>query len=147
MAKSKHSGKFLLPRPQDDSQDDIEVRRTISPALLLDIFDEPIVFQRAYVGLTGSAVAALFLSYAVYTTERQPPEAEGWFKKSGEEWKTETGLTRFEQQTARRILRELDILIERKYGLPAELYFKVRVDRLMELLSDQADARWGHIQF
>lgn len=126
---------------------DEQVRRTITPALLLDIFDEPIVFQRAYVGLTGSAVAALFLSYAVYTSERLPAEAEGWFKKTGEEWKAETGLTRFEQQTARKILRDLGVLIERKYGLPAELYFKVRVDHVLELLSAQADARWGQIQF
>ncbi len=144
MAKSKR----LVPRGNDGSAaHDEAVNSTITPALLLDIFDEPIVFQRAYVGLTGSAVAALFLSYAVYTTERLSAEAEGWFKKSGEEWKTETGLTRFEQQTARRILRELDILIERKYGLPAELYFKIRIDRVLELLSAQADARWGQIQF
>lgn len=144
MAKNKR----LVPRTEDGrTADDEAVRRAITPALLLDIFDEPIVFQRAYVGLTGSAVAALFLSYAVYTTERLPAEAEGWFKKSGDDWRIETGLTRFEQQTARRILRELDILIERKYGLPAELYFKIRVDRVLELLSAQADARWGQIQF
>ncbi|KAB2319011.1 hypothetical protein F8A86_11700 [Betaproteobacteria bacterium SCN1] len=129
------------------SKADEQVSSTITPALLLDIFDEPIVFQRAYVGLTGSAVAALFLSYAVYTSERLPAEAEGWFKKTGEEWKAETGLTRFEQQAARKILRDLNILIERKYGLPAELYFKVRLDRVLELLSAQADARWGHIRF
>lgn len=49
------------------SKADEQVSSTITPALLLDIFDEPIVFQRAYVGLTGSAVAALFLSYAVAT--------------------------------------------------------------------------------
>ncbi|MBN8781406.1 hypothetical protein [Thiobacillus sp.] len=144
MAKIKR----IVPRGNEGmAARDEAVNSTITPALLLDIFDEPIVFQRAYVGLTGSAVAALFLSYAVYTTERLPAEAEGWFKKSGEEWKNETGLTRFEQQTARRILRELDILIERRYGLPAELYFKVRVDRVLELLSDQANARWGQIQF
>lgn len=144
MAKSKR----LVPRDNESrAAHDQAVNSTITPALLLDIFDEPIVFQRAYVGLTGSAVAALFLSYAVYTTERLSAEAEGWFKKSGDEWKTETGLTRFEQQTARRILRELDILIERKYGLPAELYYKIRIDRILELLSAQADARWGQIQF
>jgi len=144
MAKIKR----IVPRGNEGmAARDEAVNSTITPALLLDIFDEPIVFQRAYVGLTGSAVAALFLSYAVYTTERLSAEAEGWFKKSGEEWKTETGLTRFEQQTARRILRELDILIERKYGLPAELYFKIRIDRVLELLSAQADARWGQIQF
>jgi len=127
------------------SPDDQAVYNTLSPAMLLDIFDEPIVFQRAYASLTGSAVAALFLSYAVYTTERLPHEEEGWFRKTGEEWRAETGLTRFEQQTARRILRELDILIERRAGVPAELWFKIRVDRLLEQMSLQADARWGHV--
>lgn len=127
------------------SPDDQAVYNTLSPAMLLDIFDEPIVFQRAYASLTGSAVAALFLSYAVYTTEHLPHEEEGWFRKTGEEWRAETGLTRFEQQTARRILRELDILIERRAGVPAELWFKIRVDRLLEQMSLQADARWGHV--
>ena len=130
--------------PMSPSADDQAVYNTITPALLLDIFDEPIVFQRAYVHLTGSAVAALFLSYAAYTTERLPQEAEHWFKKSADEWRAETGLTRFEQQTARRILRELDILIERRVGLPAELWYKIRLDRLFELLTLHADARWGH---
>jgi hypothetical protein len=127
------------------STDDQAVYNTISPAMLLDIFDEPIVFQRAYVSLTGSAVAALFLSYAIYTTDRLPKDAEGWFRKTGDEWKAETGLTRFEQQTARRILRELDVLIERRAGLPAELWFKIRIDRILELLSDQAEAKWGQV--
>lgn len=116
----------------------------INPALLLDIFDEPIVFHRAYVPIAGSALAALFLSYAVYSTDRLPHEAEGWFKKTGDEWLQETGMTRFEQQAARRVLREKDILIERRVGLPAELWFKVRTDLLLELMSDEADARWGH---
>jgi hypothetical protein len=124
------------------SPDDLEVNNTITPGLLLDIFDEPIVFQRAYVGLTGSAVAALFLSYAVYTTERLPQAAEGWFSKTIDAWQAETGLTRFEQQSARRILRDLDILIERRYGVPAVLLYKLRLDRLLERLSDQADSRW-----
>lgn len=117
--------------------------KSINPALLLDIFDEPIVFHRAYVPITGSALAALFLSYAVYSTEHLPLEADGWFKKSSEEWLKETGMTRFEQQSARRILRDKGILIERRYGLPAELWFKVRTDFLLELMSDEANTRWG----
>lgn len=145
MAKSKNRATPPDGLPMNPSPDDQAVYNTLSPAMLLDIFDEPIVFQRAYASLTGSAVAALFLSYAVYTTERLPHEEEGWFRKTGEEWRAETGLTRFEQQTARRILRELDILIERRAGVPAELWFKIRVDRLLEQMSLQADARWGHV--
>lgn len=145
MAKSKSRATPPDGLPMNPSPDDQAVYNTLSPAMLLDIFDEPIVFQRAYASLTGSAVAALFLSYAVYTTERLPHEEEGLFRKTGEEWRAETGLTRFEQQTARRILRELDILIERRAGVPAELWFKIRVDRLLEQMSLQADARWGHV--
>lgn len=143
MAKNKSRTAPPDCLPVHPSKDDLAVFNAVSPAMLLDIFDEPIVFQRAYVGLTGSAVAALFLSYAIYTTERLPKDAEGWFRKTGDKWKAETGLTRFEQQTARRILRELDILIERRVGLPAELWYKIRVDRMLELLSEQAEAKWG----
>jgi hypothetical protein len=145
MAKSKSRAIPPDTLPMNPTPGDQAVYNTISPAMLLDIFDEPIVFQRAYVSLTGSAVAALFLSYAIYTTEHLAQEEEGWFRKTGDEWKAETGLTRFEQGAARRILRDLDILIERRAGLPAELWFKIRMDRLLECLSEQADAKWRHV--
>lgn len=143
MAKIKTRTPDTLP--MSPTADDQAVYNTITPALLLDIFDEPIVFQRAYVHLTGSAVAALFLSYAIYTTERLPKDAEHWFNKTADEWRNETGLTRFEQQTARKILRDREILIERRAGLPAVLWYKIDIDRLLELLSLNADERWGHI--
>lgn len=118
-------------------------RASMSPAMLLEIFDEPIVFQRAYVGITGSATAALYLSYAVYQTERLEPEEEGWFVKTADDWHADTGLTRFEQQTARRVLRDLGILIERRVGMPAKLWQKISGEQLLELLAKQADERWG----
>lgn len=122
---------------------DMQVQNFISPAMLLDIFDEPIVFNRAFVGITNSAIASLFLSYAIYTSEKLDSEAEGWFSKTAEEWQRETGMTKFEQQAARKILKEKQILIERKYGMPALLYYKVRMSTLMDLLSEQAEQRWG----
>ncbi|MEQ1602416.1 MAG: hypothetical protein ABL885_11705, partial [Methylophilaceae bacterium] len=120
MTAKKSGRKIVLPEnrcapetPHGEGQDQFEydqnqnelVQQYITPNLLLDMFDEPIVFNRAFVGITHSAVAALFLSYATYTTEKLPREAEGWFTKTIEEWQNETGLTRFEQTTARRILR------------------------------------------
>lgn len=129
----------------NQSPDDQAVQRTITPALLLDVFDEPIVFNRAFVGITGSATAALFLSYTIYTIERLPPENEGWFEKTHEQWHEETGLTRFEQRNARRILVNLEILIERRVGMPARLLFKIRADRLIELLTIQSNERWSGV--
>lgn len=115
----------------------------LSPAMLLEVFDEPIVFQRAYVELTQSVTAALFLSYAVYDTERLDPESEGWFHKTSDEWKQDTGLSRFEQESARKKLRELGVLIERRVGMPAQLWSKISSERLLELLAQQADERWS----
>lgn len=115
----------------------------LSPAMLLEIFDEPIVFQRAFVDLTGSAIAALYLSYAVYTTEKLDADAEGWFQKTAEAWTAETGMTRFEQQAARKVLRELGLLIERRAGMPAMLWCKISSERLLEMLASQADAKWS----
>jgi beta-glucosidase/6-phospho-beta-glucosidase/beta-galactosidase len=128
---------------QDAMVQDAMVQKFITPHMLLDIFDEPIVFIKAYVGITHSAVGALFLSYATYTTEKLPREAEGWFSKTIEEWQNETGLTRFEQQTARRILKEKEILIERRVGMPSTLWFKISKDALLDALLAQSDARWG----
>lgn len=133
-----------LPGTLVPATDDAEIMRSaISRGMLLDIFDEPIVFNRAFVGITGSAVASLFLSYAIYTTDRLVAESEGWFEKTFDEWKEETGLTRFEQRAARKILVDLDILIERRVGMPAKLMFKIRSERLLELLRQQSDMRWG----
>jgi hypothetical protein len=143
---TKQRTKTPASLPMNPSPDDQAVYHTISPALLLDVFDEPVVFNRAFIGITGSATAALFLSYAVYTTERLPVANEGWFEKTHNEWGEDTGLTRFEQKAARHILTELGILIERRVGMPARLLYKLRADRLMELLTLRANERWAGIQ-
>ena len=57
----------------------------LPPELLLEVFDEPIMFHRCYVALTGSVTAALVLSYASYATEElvdlDAGEHDGWFVK------------------------------------------------------------------
>jgi hypothetical protein len=111
--------------------------------MLLDIFDEPIVFHRSYVPIAGGITAALFLSYASYAYDQLPPENEGWFTKTQAEWEQDTGLTRREQETARRMLRERGLLEERKVGMPAVLWFRVNWARLREMLEEQAHKNWG----
>lgn len=140
--KSHKKSADMTEQDYDQSELDSAVQQFITPHMLLDMFDEPIVFHRAYVGITGSAVAALFLSYATYSTEKLDQAAEGWFSKTCEEWQKETGLTMFEQRTARKILRDKGILIERRVGMPSALWFKIRKDVLLDELSAQAESRW-----
>jgi hypothetical protein len=102
------------------------------------IHDRPIAFHRAYVTITGSVTAALFLSQAAYWA-RRTKDADGWFHKTRDEWEAETGLTRREQETARQRLRQLGIIEEHLRDTPARLFYRVNSDRLDELV-DAADS-------
>lgn len=106
----------------------------LSEALLLHIFEPPITLHRCLVPLTGSVTAALMLSQAIRATEELDSAACGWFTKSQEQWSEETGLTRWEQETARRILRSTGLLEEQRSGMPARLWFRVCEARLWEAL-------------
>ena len=108
----------------------------LTPNLVMEIFDVPITFHRSLVRVTGSVTAALMLSQAIAWTETLVPDAQGWFTKSQAEWSEDTGLSRWEQETARRILRQTSLIEERKWGVPAKLWFRVRNDRIWQALHD-----------
>ncbi len=93
-----------------------------------DVFDRPIAFQRSFVSLTGSINAALMLSQAVYWSRRC---TDGWFYKTQGEWQEETGLTRTEQETARKNLRAKGFIEEKKRGVPCKVYYNVRMKNIL----------------
>lgn len=94
----------------------------------------PIAFHRSFVDVTGSVTAALFLSQALYWSSRTK-DPEGWFYKTIDDWKNETGLTRHEQDTAKSKLSRLGLLEIKKKGVPATLYFRISWDKLEESFS------------
>lgn len=99
-----------------------------------DVLDRPIAFNPAFKKITGSTVAALMLSQAWYWSKRTSDE-NGWFYKTIAEWEDETGLTRSEQETARKHLK--DILEVELRGIPATLYYRVDKPKILELLGVQ----------
>ena len=141
---------YLLAEPQT-SHPDAAVDPAVDPALLLEILGQaPIVFHRIFVDITGSVTAALWLSYALYALEAHPAHHDGWFSKSQDEWQRDTGLTRREQETARRRLRVLELLEERR-AMNLPLAFRVDCLRLHALIDTHArrahasmpiDERW-----
>ena len=100
------------------------------------ILDRPVAFQRAFKTITKNTVAALFLSQAWYWSKRHNND-DGWFYNTQEDWEEETGLTRFEQETARKILKRLSILEEKRVGVPAKLYYRLDKDRIAQMLDFQ----------
>ena len=113
----------------------------LTPSLVLEVFDLPITFHRCLVRVTGSVTAALMLSQAMAWTEDLASEVEGWFMRSQGDWAEETGLSRWEQETARRVLRNCGLLEERKMGMPARLWFRVNRQRLGAALRELSEQR------
>lgn len=100
-------------------------------SLLLQLIDRPIAFQRSFVRLGVGVTGALLLSQMVYWHNRTDGE---WFYKTQAELEDETGLSRYEQEGARKKLLSCGVLEELKKGIPAKLYFRVNESRLQELL-------------
>ncbi len=102
-------------------------------------FDRPVAFHRSFVSIrtkTGGKLgvaSALMLSQAIYWARRSS-DNEGWFYKTQEEWEEETGLTRREQETARKRLRATDFWHEELRGMPARLHFRVDFEALAAAL-------------
>lgn len=96
---------------------------------LAEMLDRPIAFQRAFVSLGVGITGALMLSQAVYWTCRTE-DADGWFYKTMDEWEAETGMTRSEQEGARRKLVKCGVLEEMKKGVPCRLYYRVNMDAI-----------------
>ncbi|STW99198.1 hypothetical protein [Kluyvera ascorbata] len=97
----------------------------------LQLVDRPIAFQRSFVRLGVGITGALLLSQIVYWQNRMDGQ---WFYKTQADLEEETGLTRYEQEGARKKLVSCGVLEEAKRGIPAKLYFRVNQLRLEELL-------------
>jgi hypothetical protein len=98
--------------------------------VLQDALDRPIAFHRVFVKLIGSVTAALMLSQAIYLTKRANSGGVGWFYKTITQWEEETGISRHEQETARKALRRFSFWQEERRGVPAQLYYRVDIQAL-----------------
>lgn len=122
----------------------MSIHSNTSPVASWDIFRKllrrPIAFHRVFAQITSSATAGLFLSQLFYWSEHTN-HPDGWFYKTAEEWEQETTLGRREQETARKKLRALGIVEEKKADLPRKLYFRLNREKLVQAvhrLSDDA---------
>lgn len=95
--------------------------------MLYATLQKPISFHRIFVDLAGSVNAGLFLSVAF----SWQPRDESYFWKTQKDWEEETGLTRREQEGARKRLVGLGLISEERRGVPARMHFRVELDAIM----------------
>ena len=106
-------------------------------ALLQVITSKPVAYYVAFANVGGGVTSGVFLSQLLYWTGKGK-DPDGWIYKVQGEWEQETGLTRREQETARKRLRQVGILQEKRAGVPARLHYRVDVDKLIDLLADKS---------
>ena len=100
--------------------------------------DQPIAFNKHYVFIGCGINGALMLSQLVYWTSRAK-NSEGWIYKDHHDWTMETGLTRKEQHTARKVLKDLGFISEKKHGVPPRVYFRVERENLYKSLIEYSE--------
>jgi hypothetical protein len=102
-------------------------------ALIDAMNDRPIAFNRHYVSLGCGITGSLMLSQMMYWSKRTQ-DKNGFFYKTQEDWEEETGLTRREQETARKRLKQLGFVTEHKHGVPCKVHFKVEHEAIHDAL-------------
>ncbi len=111
-------------------------------ALASELTGDYVPYYPRLAKLVGSVKAAVLLSRLVAWTGHfqrggDPRHRDGWLWKTSEALRQETGLSRHEQDGARARLKALGLLEEQLRGLPAQLHYRVNLDRLGTLLGQQ----------
>jgi hypothetical protein len=84
--------------------------------------------------MVGGATTGLFLSQLLFLSDKGA-NPEGWVYKSEAEMGTETGLTKREQQTARRKLLALGVIAIMRGGFRNTYHFKVLWEKLYQVIT------------
>jgi hypothetical protein len=84
--------------------------------------------------IVGGATTGLFLSQLLFLSDKGA-NPEGWVYKSEQEMGKETGLTKREQQTARRKLLALGVIAVMRGGWKNTYHFKVIWERLYQVIA------------
>ena len=103
-------------------------------AIIKLLGDRPVAYHPILAKALSGVVEAVFVSQLLYWYGRGKLE-DNWIWKTQEEWTQETGLTRSNQETARRNLKKLGILKEKRKGVPGKMHFQLDLDRLADLLT------------
>lgn len=95
----------------------------------------PVGYYPSLTAITGGAKETILLCQLAFWDGKQHDQA-GWIYKSQAELTKETGLSRYEQETARRNLRRKGFLVEKLAGVPATKHYKINMDAVNRAWSD-----------
>lgn len=102
---------------------------------VIALLGSPIAYYTIFAKELGGIEAGVFTSQFFYWYGRgQDPT--GWIYKTQADIEAETGLSRRNQETARKRLRELKVLEEKRMGVPSRLFYRLNLDRLFAIMNE-----------
>lgn len=110
----------------------------ILPEDLLNLRGHPVAYFPKYAHVLGGVTAALFVSQLHYWYLRSKDQ-DGWIYRTMEQIQEETGLTKSEQRTARKVLTEAGLLTEERRRMPARFFYRIDWSQLVYLLLERDD--------
>jgi hypothetical protein len=99
----------------------------------LDDLGRPVAYYPKLALCLGSVNSTLLICQLFYWEGKQDDQSEGWIYKTQKEITEETGLSRRESDTARRILRKKNIIDDKLRGVPPKIHFRVHRKALDDL--------------
>jgi hypothetical protein len=102
--------------------------------IIRELLKRPIAYQPIIAKAFGSVKLAVLWSQLYYWSDKTK-DKDGWIYKTRDDLYDETGLTRREQETARKLGRELGVIEEKKAGSPPVIHFKVNLDKTSDVVS------------
>lgn len=109
----------------------------MNPSTMLKNTGRAIAYRPNLARLFGGVIAEIFFEQIFYWQDKSDPVLGVY--KTQEELEIETGLSRKEQETARKLLREKGVLIETHKRLEHRMYYKIDCEKLDELLATLAN--------
>ena len=107
------------------------------PAVVAELLGPSLAFHRTLARIGGGVHAGLMLSRALYLTRlHRKRRLDIWVCSSEARWLQEIGLSRREQETARRDLERTGVWEETLAGIPPRLMVRIRLDSLLARLAD-----------
>lgn len=103
--------------------------------MIKEFLKRPIAYNPIVAKTFGSVKLGILWSQMYYWSDKTKDEG-GWIYKTQDEVFDETGLSRKEQETARKLGNKLGVLESKVMGVPPKVNFRVDIDKTIELVEE-----------
>ncbi len=107
--------------------------------IFLELLKRPIAYHPIIAKALGSVNLAIMWCQLLYWSDKTKNK-DGWIRKSREDIYKETALSRREQETARKIGKELGVIEEKRMGNPCTVNYRINLEKTSDIVNKFIDS-------